>query len=88
MLCFVLALTYLEPHDIRVGVVAPVDATERIEYQLETARPGDAFEVIPYGRAVAAREGILGRELSGALVVEPNQTPRLLVATAAGPQVA
>jgi hypothetical protein len=70
-----------EPNHVPLGLVGP--SADRTATALE--RDG-RFEPHRYADAGAAREAILDREVYGAVVTGPQ--PRLLVASAASPQVA
>ncbi|MGY1650954.1 hypothetical protein [Geodermatophilus sp. SYSU D01119] len=74
------------PHDLPLAVAGPAPAVAQVETALDSAAPG-AFDVRPVDGQAAARAAISGREVYGAVVVEPSG-PRLLVASAASPTVA
>ncbi|GAA1503649.1 ABC transporter permease [Streptomyces synnematoformans] len=82
---FVWPSARLAPRDLPLGVAGPAQATAPLKAQL--AERGDAFEVHTYPDAAAARSAIEEREVYGAVVATPDG-PRLLVASAAGPNVA
>lgn len=72
-----------EPNHLPIGVVGPEGPVAPLAAGLE--RDGD-FDVKRYADAREARSAILDREVYGALLVEGR--PRLLIASAASPQVA
>ena len=70
-----------KPNHLPIGVSGT--AADRVAAELQR---GGRFEVKRFSDAQAARRAILDREVYGALVTGPQ--PRVLVATAASPQVA
>lgn len=78
--------TQTRPRDVPVAVVGPPPAVEQVRTALESAQPG-AFDVTAAVDAAQARQLVLDREVSGALVLGPGG-PSVVVATQAGPAVA
>lgn len=78
--------TQTRPRDVPVAVVGPPPAVEQVRTVLESAQPG-AFDVTAAVDAAQARQLVLDREVSGALVLGPGG-PSVVVATQAGPAVA
>ena len=78
--------TQTRPRDVPVAVVGPPPAVEQVRTALESAQPG-AFDVTAAVDAAQARQLVLDREVSGALVLGPGG-PGVVVATQAGPAVA
>ena len=78
--------TQTRPRDVPVAVVGPPPAVEQVRTALEGAQPG-AFDVTAAVDAAQARQLVLDREVSGALVLGPGG-PSVVVATQAGPAVA
>lgn len=78
--------TQSRPRDVPVAVVGPPPAVEQVRTALESAQPG-AFDVTAAVDAAQARQLVLDREVSGALVLGPGG-PSVVVATQAGPAVA
>ena len=78
--------TQTRPRDVPVAVVGPPPAVEQVRIALESAQPG-AFDVTAAVDAAQARQLVLDREVSGALVLGPGG-PSVVVATQAGPAVA
>jgi hypothetical protein len=72
------------PHNMPVGVVAPVAQVTRLQAAAAAHNPG-ALSLRPYPSATAAAAGIRDRTLDGAVVLAPGHA-RLLVASAAGSQ--
>ncbi len=70
------------PHDMPVGVVAPVAQVSRLQAGAAAHDPG-ALSLRAYPSAAAAAAAIKDRTLDGAVVLAPGHT-RLLVASAAG----
>jgi hypothetical protein len=79
---FAAALHHPQPHHLKVGVVAPAAAVDRIIAGAELQAPG-TFAFATYPDEEAAKAAVLDRELAGALVVGPGQS-RILVASAGG----
>jgi hypothetical protein len=77
--------TQTRPRDVPVAVAGPPPAVEQVRAALESAQPG-AFDVTAAGDAAQARQLVLDREVSGALVLGPGG-PSVVVATQAGPAV-
>jgi hypothetical protein len=75
----------LEPRDLPLGLVGPVQAIAPFQERLE-AREG-AFDVHRYDDQASAREAIEEREIYGAVVAAPDG-PTLLTGSAASPTVA
>ena len=78
--------TQTRPRDVPVAVVGPPPAVEQVRAALESAQPG-AFDVTAAVDAEQARQLVLDREVSGALVLGPAG-PSVVVATQGGPAVA
>lgn len=74
---FVASFHAPDPHDLRVGVVAPAPFQERLEERLAREAPG-AFELVSVTSGAAAREALLEQDLRGALVVESGSATVLV----------
>ncbi len=83
---FTWPVTQTRPRDVPVAVVGPPPAVEQVRTALQSAQPG-AFDVTAAVDAAQARQLVLDREVSGALVLGPGG-PSVVVATQAGPAVA
>lgn len=75
------------PRDVPIAVVGASPAVAQVEQQLEASMPG-AFEVRPAADVPRARELMTGRDVYGAIVLQPSQPPLVLTASAASPAVA
>jgi hypothetical protein len=69
------------PHDLRVGLVGPEQATQQMSSAFATSAPG-LFAFTSYGSEADARAALDSREIDGALFL--GQTPHLVIAGAAG----
>ena len=74
------------PNYLPVGLVAPAPVAQRLQQQLEQARPG-GFDLHRYTTEGEARQAIRGREVYGAFVITASG-PKVLTASAASPLVA
>ncbi|MET7681855.1 DUF3533 domain-containing protein [Streptomyces sp. NPDC005423] len=81
---YVGALHHPKPRDVPFGVAAPQPAAGRTVARLERL-PGSPLDPRTVPGEAAARARILGRDIDGALVLDPaGRTDRLLVATGGG----
>lgn len=76
----------LGPRDVPLAVAGPPEAVTQVDERLSTAMP-DAFDVQPAADEQAARQLIDDRDVYGAVVLDPQGAPRVLVASAASPAV-
>ncbi|WP_211659248.1 ABC transporter permease [Phytoactinopolyspora halophila] len=76
-----------QPRDLPLAVVGPPEAVQQFSSETGAAMPG-AFDVTAVPDDESARELIRDREVYGAVVLDPESPPELLVASAAGPAVA
>jgi hypothetical protein len=83
MLSFIYADHAPEPHGVRIAVVAPPGAAQRVAGGLDRAAPG-AFTVTDVASARAARAALRGQKVRGALVLGPGRDAEVLTAGAAG----
>lgn len=74
------------PNHLPVGLIAPAPVAQRLQEQLEQARPG-GFDLHRYATEEEARQAIRGREVYGAFVITASG-PQVLTASAASPLVA
>ena len=74
------------PNHLPVGLVAPAPVAQRLQQQLEQARPG-GFDLHSYATEEEAKQAIRGREVYGAFVITASG-PQVLTASAASPLVA
>ena len=81
---FVLPAHDPEPHDLPIAVAGPPNAVQAFQARIERRQPG-AFDIRRVTDGVSARQAILDRDVYGA--IDPI-AGRLLVSTAASPQVA
>jgi hypothetical protein len=72
------------PHEMPVGVVAPITQVTRLQAAASVDDPG-ALSLRPYPSVTSAATAIRDRTLDGAVVLTPGHA-RLLVASAAGSQ--
>jgi len=75
------------PRDIPVVIAGSAEATTQLEQQLATAMPG-ALEIERTTDADAARQLIRDRDAYGAIVLESDSSPQVLIASAGSPVVA
>ena len=86
---FVLSLSFgyanhsPKPHDVRLEVVGPTDATPRIQAGLDRVSPG-GFIVTDASSASIAKNQVLDQNAGGALVIPRTGTTTILTAAAAG----
>ena len=74
-----------QPHDIKVGLVAPPTALQH--FPPAFANGSGPFRFTIYASEDAARAAIDNRSVDGALIFGPGSDPRLIVAGAAGDAV-
>ncbi|MFI7068535.1 ABC transporter permease [Kribbella sp. NPDC050124] len=75
------------PRDVPVAVVGPAEAMAQLERQVAEVMP-NALEFQHAADVEAARQLIQDRDVYGAVVLEPTEPPRVLIASAGGPVVA
>jgi hypothetical protein len=76
------AISDPRPHDVRVGLVGPAAAVQRVSGSFGSAAPG-AFKFTSYDSESAARAALDQRSVDGVLVLGSG-TPRLILAGASG----
>lgn len=86
LIAFAWPATRSAPHGVPLAVAGAAPAVTQLGRQLEQARPG-AFDVLPVADAAAARAAIEGRDVYGAVVLEPSGTT-VLTASAGSPVIA
>ena len=87
LLAFAWPATSTSPRDLPLAVAGPPPAVAQVEERLAAAQPG-AFDVVAVPDEEAARAAVLDREVYGAVVLQPEGPPTVLVASAASPAVA
>jgi len=86
LLAFVLPSINSGPHELKLGIAGPVQATTQISASLEASKPG-AFDTRDFADADALRDAIRNRDVVGGIAVDANG-PHVLIATAGGTPIA
>lgn len=86
LLAFVLPSVNSGPHELKLGIAGPAQATTRISASLEASKPG-AFDTQDFADADALRDAIRNRDVVGGIVVDATG-PHVLIATAGGTPIA
>jgi len=86
LLAFVLPSINSGPHELKLGIAGPVQATTQISASLEASKPG-AFDTRDFADADALRDAIRNRDVVGGIAVDATG-PHVLIATAGGTPIA
>lgn len=86
LLAFVLPSINGGPHELKLGIAGPVQATTQISASLEASKPG-AFDTRDFADADALRDAIRNRDVVGGIAVDATG-PHVLIATAGGTPIA
>ncbi|MDI9898838.1 ABC transporter permease [Rhodococcus sp. IEGM 1409] len=86
LLAFVLPSVNGGPHELKLGIAGPAQATAQISASLEASKPG-AFDTQDFADADALRDAIRNRDVVGGIVVDATG-PHVLIATAGGIPIA
>ncbi|MES9515455.1 ABC transporter permease [Rhodococcus erythropolis] len=86
LLAFVLPSINSGPHELKLGITGPVQATTQISASLEASKPG-AFDTRDFADADALRDAIRNRDVVGGIAVDATG-PHVLIATAGGTPIA
>ena len=86
LLAFVLPSINSGPHELKLGIAGPVQATTQISASLEASKP-DAFDTRDFADADALRDAIRNRDVVGGIAVDATG-PHVLIATAGGTPIA
>jgi len=86
LLAFVLPSINSGPHELKLGIAGPVQATAQISASLEASKPG-AFDTRDFADADALRDAIRNRDVVGGIAVDATG-PHVLIATAGGTPIA
>ncbi|MGW6658549.1 ABC transporter permease [Rhodococcus sp. NPDC055024] len=86
LLAFVLPSVNSGPHELKLGISGPAQATTQISASLEASKPG-AFDTQDFADADALRDAIRNRDVVGGIVVDATG-PHVLIATAGGTPIA
>ncbi|MFE5643563.1 ABC transporter permease [Rhodococcus sp. NPDC056516] len=86
LLAFVLPSVNSGPHELKLGIAGPAQATTQISASLEASKPG-AFATQDFADADALRDAIRNRDVVGGIVVDATG-PHVLIATAGGTPIA
>ncbi|MFD6512917.1 ABC transporter permease [Rhodococcus sp. NPDC060176] len=86
LLAFVLPSVNSGPHELKLGIAGPAQATTQISASLEASKPG-AFDTQDFADADALRDAIRNRDVVGGIVVDATG-PHVLIATAGGTPIA
>ncbi|MDV6276982.1 ABC transporter permease [Rhodococcus erythropolis] len=86
LLAFVLPSVNSGPHELKLGIAGPAQATTQVSASLEASKPG-AFDTQDFADADALRDAIRHRDVVGGIVVDAT-SPHVLFATAGGTPIA
>jgi len=86
LLAFVSPSINSGPHELKLGIAGPVQATTQISASLEASKPG-AFDTRDFADADALRDAIRNRDVVGGIAVDATG-PHVLIATAGGTPIA
>ncbi|MFC8931667.1 ABC transporter permease [Rhodococcus sp. NPDC057135] len=86
LLAFVLPSVNSGPHELKLGISGPAQATTQISASIEASKPG-AFDTQDFADADALRDAIRNRDVVGGIVVDATG-PHVLIATAGGTPIA
>jgi hypothetical protein len=86
LLAFVLPSINSGPHELKLGIAGPVQATTQMSASLEASKPG-AFDTRDFADADALRDAIRNRDVVGGIAVDATG-PHVLIATAGGTPIA
>ena len=86
LLAFVLPSVNSGPHEPKLGITGPVQATTQISASLEATKPG-AFDTQNFADVDSLRDAIRNRDVVGGIAVDATG-PHVLIATAGGTPIA